>query len=280
MIPIFAIPAAVVVVGCRDNPAIDKNASPLAVAWIDDDDFPIPRDAECEEKRKKEKSDEPCPVDEVARRTGVTLPFSGSPVTVTLDGTLSSDRDGNVAGFRWLSANFGPGCEGRDTDPKHDPKDTAKPKVTLGEGFWEFALWVEDDAGATSQQSVVTVRVGDSPASDDPCPNGPAGSEPMGDGNDGGAADGGGGGGLAGQLMCVMECAAADCPALAADCDAEPMCWPLLGCVAEKCADLGTDLMAIQGCAVAMCVEFLPGAAPAVAAAECALMCRDGECAM
>ncbi len=267
-------------VGCRENPAIDPNATPTAVAWVAGADHPIPRDSDCEEQRKAEQSDQECPIDEVARRMGVEVPYDGSPVTVTLDATHSSDRDGEVVKYRWLSANFGPDCAGRDDDPDHDPAEQAKPKLTLDEGFWEFGLWVEDDAGATSSQSVVTVRVG--PGSTDPCPNGPGGGEggEGGDGEDAGAADAGGAAAEA-QLMCVMGCASTECPAEATACDGNAMCWPLVDCVATMCADVDPmDMTAITSCAVANCAASLTGATEATAVATCAVSCRDGACAM
>lgn len=280
--------SATTVGGCRDNPAIDGNATPVAVAWVADADFPIPRDLECLKKRKAEKSDEPCPIDEESRRMGCSVvnedtgacekfvEFADAPVTVTLDAKYSSDRDGEVTKYRWLSANFGPDCKGRGGI---DPKDKQKPQVTLDEGFWEFGLWVEDEHGAVSSQSVVTIKVGAN--SDDPCPNGPTGSG--GAGGAGGDEDAGapdaGGVDPAAQLACVMDCASKSCPTESAACDGNPMCWPLVSCVAQKCAD-ATDTASVTSCAIAMCAEFLPGATEGQAVANCALACRDGDCAM
>lgn len=277
--------------GCRENPAIDDNVPPVAVAWVADSDFPVPRDKDCTAKAKKEHTDpDECPVDENARAMGCAVmgatecekvvQYDSAPASVTLDATHSTDRNGEVVSYRWLSANFGTDCKGRDDDPAHDPKDTAKPKVTLDEGFWQFSLWVEDDEGATSEQSVVTVLVG--AGATDPCPNGPAGAPGAGGsggGDDAGTADGGGVDPAA-QLACVMGCTATSCPAESTACDGNPMCWPLVSCVATKCADAGTDTMAITACAVAMCVEFLGGATEAQAVATCALDCRNSECAM
>lgn len=165
--------ALVAVGGCRENPAIDPNNAPEAVAWIDDPGHPIP-------------VDERGAIDEGVRALGIALAYDGSPLTVTLDATASSDRDGEVVSYVWLSGNFGAGCMGRDDAPGHDPNDEARASVTLDEGFWEFALWVEDDLGDVSDQSVVTIRVGANSA--DPCSEGP-GSTVVGDEDAGARSD-------------------------------------------------------------------------------------------
>lgn len=249
--------------GCQENPAIDPNNAPIAVAWLQGQD--IPR-AMCTDAPY----DETCPLDEGRRRMGVVLPFAGSPVTVTLDSSQSSDRDGRVASYRWLSANFGADCKGRDPDRAHDPEDVAKPTVTLGEGFWEFGLWVEDDKGAVSDQSVVTIRIGDMVL--DPCPDG-AGSVPVGGtGDDAGtAADAA----VSGASQCVLDCAAMMCPTEAAACDASPMCWPLLDCMGMNCGTIDyADMTMVTDCFLANCSAFSGGIAASTAAGPCVRQCN------
>ena len=95
---------------------------------------------------------------------GPKYPFDGEPVEITLDGTASSDEDGRIVSYRWLSATQLDGGVGRvrpdDTDADW-PEDEARPTVTLGEGIWSFSLWVTDDKGGVSDPDTIDLMVGD-----------------------------------------------------------------------------------------------------------------------
>lgn len=79
--------------------------------------------------------------------------FAGTPVTVTLNGAASSDRDGKVS--RWVWQSVDPSVT--VTVP---PATPYMPTVTLGEGRWGFNLWVQDDDGAISDPDQVVIAVG------------------------------------------------------------------------------------------------------------------------
>ncbi|MEE4329355.1 MAG: PKD domain-containing protein [Wenzhouxiangella sp.] len=66
-------------------------------------------------------------------------------VTLTLDGSASSDPDGSVVRWVWTG--------------DVDPDDVARPELALAAGTYLFNLVVVDDAGAESAPSTVTIEV-------------------------------------------------------------------------------------------------------------------------
>jgi hypothetical protein len=100
---------------------------------------------------------------------GPIYPFAGKPVEVVLDGTASTDTDGSIVSYHWLSATRPDGGAGRkvpDGESQEWPDDVAMPHVKLGEGKWSFSLWVTDDDGAISDPEVIELIVGDAPEVD------------------------------------------------------------------------------------------------------------------
>src|SRR5262245_17225326 len=79
--------------GCRDDPTIGStNQPPIA-------DARVIRDGRSINARTSD-----------AGATALTFDFTGSPVTITLDGSYSHDPDGTIpaSGYRWLSATEAP----------------------------------------------------------------------------------------------------------------------------------------------------------------------------
>ncbi len=75
----------------------------------------------------------------------LTLAAGQSPVTVTLDGSGSSDTDGSIVSYVWTGTP--------------DPEDSVSPSLSLGAGAYTFNLVVTDDAGATSAADSVRIVV-------------------------------------------------------------------------------------------------------------------------
>jgi hypothetical protein len=165
------------------------------------------------------------------------LDYSGTPVAVTLDGSGSTDSDGMVVTYRWLSAvdaaDGGPGRDGPD------PDDVRSPTVMLDAGIWTFTLFVIDDEAGISLPSAVTINVGSSVSPE------------------------------------VTECIGAALQTIAADCReclcgqgemclvaitacGQP-CWDFYGCVQNHCGDVVDDMAALPDCVRANCSDFFGG---------------------
>ena len=79
----------------------------------------------------------------------LAFPFSGTPVSITLDASHSSDPDGTITAYRWMSGTPAPegGAELPDEGgvehrwippgaPVNWPGTGVRPQVQLGEGSW------------------------------------------------------------------------------------------------------------------------------------------------
>jgi hypothetical protein len=234
----IALLAIATIAGCRENPLIPEgNSKPQANAGDD-----------------------------------MTLDFSGTPVTVELDGRGSSDDDGEIVEYVWLSGtplpaqDAGMGMEpvvpGGRLVPEGEeatwPDDEARPTVVLGEGVWNFSLWVRDDSGALSAPDSVTIFVGSSadPVAEcaatvasvvaDPCKECLCGLDDM-------------------CKMAVAETA----------CNAD--CWALISCVGANCPDFAAmAAMMDYTCLTTNCsAELAAGMAGATPAGACARMCPE-----
>jgi len=84
----------------------------------------------------------------------LTLSAGQSSMAVTLDGSASSDADGNVVSYVWTG--------------NPDPADTVRPSVTLSAGTYNFSLVVTDDAGASSSPDSVQIVVNEATAGNTP----------------------------------------------------------------------------------------------------------------
>jgi hypothetical protein len=106
---------------------------------------------------------------------GASIAFSGTAIKLTLDGTGSSDADGEVVEYLWLrtdlpaSAHFddsgvAPDEDGGSPSTVAAATDSPAPKpmteVTLKlPGKYRYSLWVTDNDGAVSAPVSVTLSV-------------------------------------------------------------------------------------------------------------------------
>jgi hypothetical protein len=182
------------------------------------------------------------------------LEYAGSPVSVTLDGSGSTDADGKIVEYRWSSG------DGPDGGMAPDPEDVAQPKITLGAGSWTFTLFVFDNDGGISQPSSVTITVasGASPEAIECAEN---------------------------ALQTIAEdcrlcvCGISDmCRMAIANCD--QACWDFYTCVQNMCGEfVGMDQMALANCVRSSCSAFFGGVGgymplePCVNTGPCAQTC-------
>jgi hypothetical protein len=214
--------------------------------------------------------------------------YNGSDVQVTLDATESTDDDGKVVKYRWLSGNAVPDggvgqlthevttdggsktikAGGRSVPAGQGPDwpgSEAKVTVTLGEGIWTFNLWVIDNGGAISDVDRATVTIGKPDPLTDPK-----------------------------VKMCVdnvYEMVAPSCKtcicnqsdtcraAVTKDkCDAN--CWGLISCIGSKCPNFAAMAASMDySCLTTNCMAFLSGATGATAAGMCITTSCLSDCA-
>jgi len=223
--------------GCLKDESLDTNLAPQAQARA------FGRDG----KIVDEKSD--------GGVEDLRFDYDGEPVTVKLDGSGSSDRDGHVIGYRWRSANLAPdGGMGvyNGEDGELDPKDVERPVLHLEPGNYTFTLWVTDNSNAVSKPDSISLSVGVDPVAqcidgayetiDDTC------------------------------RQCVCD-QGADCQAAIPMCDKD--CWGLIGCIATSCPTFTMDMDTT--CVVNNCGPFLGGSTGAMAAGSCIGPCAT-EC--
>jgi hypothetical protein len=208
--------------GCREDPLVESiNVAPLANAGEDQ-------------------------VDE----SGAAM------VTVVLDGSGSTDSDGEVVSWRWFSATAGPDGgvalpEGADSSW---PEDVANPQLELPDGVWTFSLWVIDEHGAVSEPDTVVIRVGI--------------SDPR----------------VAACAMEVVDSVSDPCKTCVCSVDDEcrtnivasvcdQTCWDLLDCTAAECPDFAQTMD--LNCILANCSEFLASGMAAMSAGRCVIECAD-----
>jgi hypothetical protein len=247
--------------GCRESPQIKPaNKLPKAVALVADADGKL--------------------------ASKVQLNYTGADIDVTLDATTSSDEDGTIVSYRWLSANAvrdgGLGQLSHDVttdaatmtikaggryvppgEPASWPGTSAKVTVPLGEGVWTFILLVFDNKGGVSAPSTVEITIGKPNPADDPkvkmCADNVYSmvSEPC--------------------KLCVCNIDDTCRMNIQQDkCDA--MCWGLIQCIGSMCPNFAA--MAMQtppdySCLTANCMAFLSGGTAATAAGPCVTQCTD-----
>ena len=104
------------------------------------------------------------PVSHAGADQVLTLSSGQSQLTVTLDGSGSSDPDGAIAEYLW--------------DGTPNPDDSVAPSLTLAEGVYSFTLRVIDDQGASSETDSVQITVEAATVEPPPPPPPPPPPEP------------------------------------------------------------------------------------------------------
>jgi hypothetical protein len=245
------------VAGCHQTPLVDTNIAPLADAKV------INMAGTSVDEKTVAKFMKDNPDAGMAAADMLRFDFNGQDVTVTLDGSQSSDEDGTVVKYQWLSGNAGAAdAGGGRLGP--DPEDIARPTVTVGEGTWRFVLWVSDNKGKVSEPDTVTFTVGKPPATSDPkvaaCVADVIPSVP------------------AACATCV--CALGDtCRTAVAQKACGADCWGLIQCIGSKCPDYAKTMDV--SCIVMNCMQFVAGGQMgAPAAGMCVVSCIDSCPAM
>lgn len=272
------------VAACSDNPVIpdEPNRPPVADARIRVDGRALDEQA-----------------DGGAEALKLPLAAGVDSVEVTLDATQSSDQDGRVMRYRWLSATpvpdggvgalaytrpnpmadggvevvsaggrYVPGAEPGTKPGAHKgaadwPDDVERPVVELGEGAWTFSLWVTDDDGATSTPDTITILVGDAASGGGPeveaCVAEVLPSVPE----------------ACSRCLCGIESCRGTVVQSACNAD----CWGLIQCIGAMCPDFAAMAAMMDfSCVTTNCSAFLAGATAATPAGMCIRMC-PAECA-
>jgi hypothetical protein len=92
------------------------------------------------------------------------IPLGGSPVVVTLDGSGSSDDDGSIVKYLWLQTDV-PANVRYDAGVMNlatftgDPMPVPMPQLSLGEGTYQYSLWVTDNEGVVSEPATVEFTI-------------------------------------------------------------------------------------------------------------------------
>lgn len=139
--------------------------------------------------------------------------YDGSDVAVELDGSESSDQEGEIVRYQWQSGGVTPTATGGVTaGDLPDPDDEARPTLRLGEGVWLFNLWVTDDAGSVSSPDQVEIVIGEDPAGT--CLTAPPTRVPM----------------ACRECVCDMR---DECRSAFVTCD--DACWERIVCIRQQC---------------------------------------------
>jgi hypothetical protein len=229
--------------GCRQQLVVESNDPPVADARAVD------------------------PATDMPTETMIEVAYSGTPVTITLDGSASRDAEGSVARYRWLSSTVDSDAGLSRVVPAGQtgdwPADTERVDVMLEEGEWVFNLWVVDDEGLVSKPDQITVKVGGAdPAAEcvdqvadvvsDPCKT----------------------------CICSIE----SCQPMVIESGCDGPCWELIQCIGRSCPDFQAmaammDFSCLTTNCMAQYTATMGGTTPmgATPAGACARMC-PAEC--
>ena len=195
----------------------------------------------------------------------VMLEFTGEPLEVRLDGSHSTDMDGRIVRYRWLSGTRAArAADGGDPGPNRAvpegesanwPDDVERPVVTLREGEYVFTLWVTDDRGNISTPDSVHLTV--SPPLDASTQACVAGTAPK-----------------ANRSCAQCICGVSDeCRGVVSASACNDTCWSLIACIGQNCPGFmpGGD----TSCLTSKCTQFLGAGAAARALTPCIDACSD-----
>jgi hypothetical protein len=96
--------------------------------------------------------------------TKKAIPYMSTPLVFTLDGSMSSDDDGTIVKYLWLQTDV-PANVRNDAGITSmatfagDPPPEQSPQVTLGEGHYQYSLWVTDDEGTISAPATLEFTI-------------------------------------------------------------------------------------------------------------------------
>lgn len=268
--------------GCHENPLVPKpNQIPMAVAQVigpDGNTVLDPPPPTC--------PGAPKPTPSAAHM--IKFPYNGTDVTFTLDGSHSTDGDGHIVKYQWLSATSVP--DGGEGNLSHDtevmvpdagtmtvhvkaggryvpsgadpawPDDKPKDELTLGQGLWAFTLFVTDDRGAVGPPDSVTIAIGGDPRVQT-CMDNVLKADTLTDD----------------CKECI--CSQSDtCRMNVVESACDATCWGLIQCIATMCphfAEMSMKTPPDFSCVTGMCSAFLAGAMAATPAGMCVTPCAD-----
>ena len=200
---------------------------------------------------------------------GLKFEFDGTtPIEITLDGSPSTDADGKIVKYEWHSAT--PAGDGGPADelrmvPNGDgawPADEMKPTVTItAAGVYQFALWVHDNKGATSEPDTIKITVGNAV---DPAVTACVASV------------------LPSVPAECSECLCSKgemCRAAVAQTACGEACWTFIRCLGAKCPNFRAMAMQMPpdySCLTGMCMaEYTAGNMGATPVGACIAMCPE-----
>ncbi|MBK1631037.1 hypothetical protein CKO31_09845 [Thiohalocapsa halophila] len=131
-----------------EQPTLDLGVGTYSFSLVvyDDQDQPSPADAVTV---RIDPAPNQAPTADAGPDQTLTPALGETRVTVALDGSGSSDPDGNITRWEW----------GGDADPD----DVVQPQIELGPGVWSLSLTVYDDQDQPSTPDTVVIRVNDAP---------------------------------------------------------------------------------------------------------------------
>lgn len=216
--------------------------------------------------------------------TSAPIDFAGSPIAITLDATMSSDPDGDITQYLWLDTTVSNAVRYGFADAgtpafAGDPPPVQSPQLMLGEGEYQYSVWVTDNEKMTSEPATLsfTIVTPTMYMPDAACVTGYASAEPRcGECVCTPAA-------MTGCLETYQVCFENADPMFATLCSAVVACAQAKGCSGSACY-MGGCMAEIDaastymGGTLADCAAADPGANPCAAASQLGACSSTGTC--